>query len=181
MARAIRILFGTETGNAEECAIKLHKTLQVMGIEVEILDMDDYVAEEIVNEELVFVVTSTFGNGEPPYNARPFMEHVKGLEAGSLASLRYSVCGLGDSSYPNFAKCGKDFDARLHAAGGQQVVPRRDCDVAFDGPFAEWQGAVSRWVLANVDGAIAPAAGSGGSGGKKPGLLGSMKKWFGAK
>jgi sulfite reductase (NADPH) flavoprotein alpha-component len=177
MARAIRILFGTETGNAEECATKLERTVTSLGLTAELQDMDDYALDDVVDEELVLIVTSTFGNGQPPFNARGFMDHIKGLPEGSLTGVKFAVCGLGDQSYPNFAKCGKDFDARFEGLGAERVVPRMDCDVSFDKPFAKWQASIAEWLIDNDEGASAPID-DGASSGKNVGLMGSFKKWF---
>ena len=180
MGRPIRILFGTETGNAEGCAEELLEAVEAMGLSAELFDMDDYDAEDLGDEEMLFIVTSTFGNGDPPYNAHNLMELLKSDDAPAVNGLKFSVCGFGDRSYPNFAQCGKDFDSRLADLGGERVVPRMDCDIDFEVPFDEWKQQVTGWLAANVAGATAPAPAaakkSGGLWGKVSGWLGGAKK-----
>lgn len=180
MSRPIRVLFGTETGNAEGCAEELTEDLRKLGLSVELTDMDDYEHEEIGSEELVLIVTSTFGNGDPPYNAHTFMELLKGADAPSVQGVKFSVCGLGDRSYPNFAQCGRDFDERLGSLGGERIVPRMDCDVDFEVPFDEWKQQILGWARANLDvsGAPAPAPKAAARPG---GLWGKVSGWFGSK
>ncbi len=180
MGRPIRVLFGTETGNAEGCAEELLEGVQALGLTAELTDMDDYDRDEIAEEEYVFIVTSTFGNGDAPYNAEQFLDFLKGPDAPDVSSLRFAVCGLGDRSYPNFAQCGKDFDARLDALGGTRVVPRMDCDVDFEVPFDQWKRQVLGWLAENppeAGDAPAPAARPE----KKGGFWGKVSGWFGGK
>lgn len=179
MGRPIRILFGTETGNAEGCAEELLEAIEGLGLSAELSDMDDYEHDDLDQESMLFIVTSTFGNGDPPYNAHEFMEFVKGPDAPSLDNLQFSVCGFGDRSYPNFAQCGKDFDARLAALGGTRVVPRMDCDVDFEVPFDEWKQQVLTWLRENVDGASAAPPPAAKAAPKKKGLWGKVSGWFG--
>ncbi|MFK7931000.1 MAG: flavodoxin domain-containing protein, partial [Myxococcota bacterium] len=142
MPRPIRILFGTETGNAEGCAEELYDAVKAMGVAAEFTDMDDYDQADLPSESMVLIVTSTFGNGDPPYNAYNLMEYLKSGDAADMPGVAFSVCGLGDRSYPNFAQCGRDFDARFEALGAERVVARVDCDVDFEGPFETWKNDV---------------------------------------
>jgi len=180
MTRPIRVLFGTETGNAEGCAEELVEALQGLGLAAELSDMDDYDHDDLASESLVLIVTSTFGNGDPPYNAHNFMEFVKGPDAPSLAEVRFSVCALGDRSYPNFAQCGRDFDERFAALGAERAVPRMDCDVDFEVPFDQWKQQVLTFVRGAYQVADAPEPAASG----KPtsgGLWGKVSGWFGSK
>lgn len=181
MGRPIRILFGTETGNAEGCADELREGIAALGVPVELDDMDDYDRDDLASEELVFIVTSTFGNGDPPYNAHEMMEFVKGPDAPSLAGVKFSVCGLGDRSYPNFAQCGRDFDARFEALGAERIVPRTDCDVDFEVPFDAWKQKILTWLRENHPEASDAPAPTAKAAKKKGGLWGKVSGWFGGK
>ena len=57
------------------------------------------------------------------------------------ASLNFTVCGLGDSSYTFFNKCAADIDARLEALGATRAQDFIACDVAFEDDYAEWKTA----------------------------------------
>ena len=65
----IMVLFGSETGTAEEYAFDLGSALQAEGYACEVSDLDDYDASALATEHLAIIVSSTYGNGEAPYNA----------------------------------------------------------------------------------------------------------------
>jgi sulfite reductase (NADPH) flavoprotein alpha-component len=86
------------------------------------------------------VITSTYGDGEPPDNARALHAQLSTLDA-RFSSLRFSICALGDTNYTQFCKCGADFDVFLEKLGATRVSPRVDCDVDYEEKFAGWLGA----------------------------------------
>src|SRR5262249_11932436 len=94
------------------------------------------------------IVTSTYGDGEPPDNARGFWDSINVASPPSLAGARYSICSLGDQNYPNFCAFGRALDARLEQLGARRVHHRQDCDVDFESSFQKW--------LAGALGALAP-------------------------
>ena len=150
MSKSIPILYGTETGNAEFCAEELVDTLAGCGVSSEPVDMGNYSAEDLANETFVIIVTSTYGNGDPPSNAKAVLEFVK-TRKDPLSGLKFAVCALGDSSYPYFAQCGKDFDAALGALGAERVIARIDCDEDYEDGFAEFSEALEAYFNGNAD------------------------------
>ncbi|WKZ12783.1 MAG: flavodoxin domain-containing protein [Gammaproteobacteria bacterium] len=138
----LTVLFGSETGHARGLAARLGKLLGDSGVPVRVLGMGDYRPRELKDERFVLVVTATHGEGDPPEPARGFCEFLMGRKAPRLDELQFAVLGLGDSSYEHFCKTARDIDARLEALGATRLHERRDCDVAFDGPAAEWIAAV---------------------------------------
>ena len=62
----IKILFGSETGTAEEFAFDIENSLQTGGYRCSVSDMEDYKSADLASEGLVLIVTSTYGNGEEP-------------------------------------------------------------------------------------------------------------------
>ena len=67
--KAITILFGTQSGNAEKCAEQLGKILKKRKIVNRVVDMGDFNPKDLAKEQFVIIVTSTFGDGGPPSNA----------------------------------------------------------------------------------------------------------------
>ena len=134
MSKRIPILFGTESGNAEFCAENLAEAITEAGFRCAAIDMDDFEPEDIVKETLVFIVTSTHGNGDPPCNAESMLEYLQETDI-DLSTLKFAVCGLGDTAFAYFAQCGKDFDAALEKCGGRRVIERVDCDDDYDDSF----------------------------------------------
>jgi sulfite reductase (NADPH) flavoprotein alpha-component len=136
----LTILYGTQTGNSRLLAERLKHKAEAAGLAVRTFRASDYPVRELKNERLLYVVISTQGDGDPPDDSRGFFEFVQGKRAPELKQLRYSVLGLGDSSYPKFCEIGRVLDERFAALGATRLVARADCDVDFE-PVAEaWIG-----------------------------------------
>lgn len=135
----IYVIYGTESFNTEELAERAGEALNDLGlpVPVEVVDMDDFDADLLPELHTLLVLTSTYGNGDPPTNAEELHAHLM-EDAPPLPNLRFSVCGLGDSVYTHFAQCGKDFDRRLGELQATRIVDRQDCDVDYEAPFEQW-------------------------------------------
>ena len=145
----VTILWGSQTGNSEGLAKKLLKRLNKGNFEARVCDMGSYDRDALAGEKNVLVITSTYGDGEPPDNAAAFYDWLLSDAAPRLEGVSYSVLALGDSNYPDFCKCGIDIDERMAGLGATRLVARVDCDVEFDDEFKRWSEA-----LVNV---LAPA------------------------
>ena len=80
----------------------------------------------VSDKGLVFILTSTTGNGNPPNHAISFKCALdEDLEDGarSLEGLKYSVFAFGSSIYENFCTFGKFCDASIEEAGGIRISP----------------------------------------------------------
>ena len=134
----LSILFGSQTGNAEALAKRAANEARKLGFAPSVHDLASYVVDRLPAERRVLVITSTYGDGDPPDNAKPFWERIRNGTAPTVSDLQYAVLALGDSSYPKFCAFGKAIDERLEAMGGKRAHSRLDCDVDFDMPFANW-------------------------------------------
>lgn len=155
----LTILFGSQTGTAEGLAKKAAKEAGKRGFAASILDMAQTDAAKLAAEKNVLVITSTYGDGEPPDNAKALYAALKTAPGASLAALRFSVCSLGDTNYPLFCQCGKDFDTALEKLGATRVSPRVDCDLDYEEAFTKWLDA-SLGALSGTVGASLLATGS---------------------
>ena len=135
---AVTVLSASQTGHAREVADKLHAALAEQGINAKRISAADYKPKTIADEQVLLLVTSTQGEGEPPEEALSLHRLLFGKKAPPLPALRFAVCGLGDSSYPDFCQAGKDFDTRLAELGGERLAPRADCDVDYQATAAAW-------------------------------------------
>lgn len=154
-ATPVTILFGSQTGTAETLSKKAAKQLKAANCEPKVLDMGDVTPEDIKAIENLLLITSTYGEGEPPDNAQSFHTALMADGAPSLEGVNFSVLGLGDSAYPDFCQCSKEFDTRLEALGAKRVAPMVEADGDPDDPFAQWLGSVKA-VLGEAG--AAPAA-----------------------
>ncbi|OWR52517.1 nitric oxide synthase [Danaus plexippus plexippus] len=69
------ILYATETGKSEQYAKELG-TIFGYAFNAQVHCMSDYDVFSIEHETLLLIVTSTFGNGEPPANGEGFAKHL---------------------------------------------------------------------------------------------------------
>ncbi|MBI5801797.1 MAG: sulfite reductase subunit alpha [Verrucomicrobia bacterium] len=134
----LTILFGSQTGNAENLSKRIAKEAGKRGFAPTIQDLGKYATAQLVSESALLVVTSTYGDGEPPDNARAFWEFLSSDAAPKLAQTKFSLLALGDSNYPKFCAFGKSVDEQLEKLGAVRVHSRTDCDVEYEEPFAKW-------------------------------------------
>ncbi|MEC7287335.1 MAG: assimilatory sulfite reductase (NADPH) flavoprotein subunit, partial [Verrucomicrobiota bacterium] len=138
-APELTVLYGTESGNSENLAYLTVKAAQSKGFIAKAVNMADINVAKLKGIQNLLVIVSTWGEGDPPETATDFYEAFMGDQAPKLANTRYSVLGLGDTSYEEFCKMGIDFDARLEGLGAKRIYKRVDCDVDYDDDFAKWQ------------------------------------------
>src|SRR4051812_31385968 len=136
------ILFGTQTGTAQNLANRFGKMANAQGFRAVVRDASEHPSIQWENERTLFIVTSTYGEGEMPDNAQSFWEWLQTEPAREkVAHLRFAVLGLGDRSYEDFCAAGRKIDARLEQLGGQRLLARADCDLDYEAAALSWIGA----------------------------------------
>lgn len=103
------IIVGSMLGASEYVADELSALLTEFGHNSEIFLKPDLPA--IPLDSIWLICTSTHGAGELPDNIQPFYQQLKSAELGS--DLRYTVVGLGDTSYDTFCEGAKHFTRLL--------------------------------------------------------------------
>jgi sulfite reductase (NADPH) flavoprotein alpha-component len=155
----VTILWGSQTGNAEGLAKKLVKRLKKGNFEPEAHDMAAYDRSRLPQEKNLLVITSTYGDGEPPDNAADLHAWLMGDSAPRLDGVAFSVLSLGDTNYPDFCKCGIEFDTRLEQLGASRLFDRVDSDVDIDEPFQRWsEGLIALLAPAGIAVSVGSAA-----------------------
>lgn len=138
------ILYGTHTGNSERLAKESAKKIERLGMEVKVADMGSFKVRELKNITKLLVIVSTDGEGDPPVQAEGLLEFLHSSKCPDLKHTSYSVLALGDTSYTQFCKTGKDFDTTLEKAGAKRIHERIDCDVDFEDDYGRWiEGVIS--------------------------------------
>ena len=134
----LTIVFGSQTGNAKRLAEALARDADAAGLAVRLVRADAYPLRELKNERLLYVVISTQGDGDPPDDARAFVEFLSGKRAPKLDDLGYAVLGLGDSSYAQFCAVGNAIDERLAELGAKRLFARGEADVDIEPVAKPW-------------------------------------------
>ena len=149
------ILFASETGRSERFAKNLYDLFKY-NFDPKLISMDNYDFVHLDHETLLLIVSSTFGNGDPPENGRKFknflIQRKKDQELLNsklenfeiLHKFKYSVFGLGNKSYPNFCAFGKFLDCTLNDLGAERMCDMGEGDElnGQEESFKEWASKV---------------------------------------
>ena len=138
MENEIMVMFGTETGNAEELAETAVEMASSYDLTGKLYDMEDVTVEMLEECKRLIVVCSTWGDGEQPVNAQDLYDSTMEMGDGSLGSLKFAVLALGDTAFDLFCESGKEWDAVLEEKGGIRVNDRIDCDTDYDDFAEDW-------------------------------------------
>ncbi|RMZ78969.1 hypothetical protein DV737_g3659, partial [Chaetothyriales sp. CBS 132003] len=171
--RSAIILYGTETGTAQDLASEIARCLERQRFAlVDVLPLDSVSFNLLSKYALTVFVLATTGQGEFPSNARKFWTSLlrKKLGPTTLQDVRFALVGLGSSSYLRFNWAARKLAKRLKMLGANQVFEVCECDELADGSteraFEEWIGrfgheVLRRWPLAEQAGDL-DAGGHGG-------------------
>jgi len=133
------VLYGGNSGSCEAFAQRISGDAAAQGYAPVVAPLDDHVGR-LPRDGAVVVVTSSY-EGQPPDNARRFVDWVETLAAGDLAGVRYAVFGSGNRQWARtYQAIPKRVDAALEAAGAARFKPRGETDAGGDffGGFDAW-------------------------------------------
>ena len=160
----VAVISASQTGNARKVAAELQQRLAAAGVNAVHAAAADYKPKNIAGEQLVLLVTSTQGEGEPPEEALSLYKLLSSKKAPKLSDLKFAVLGLGDSSYPMFCGAGKSFDELLAKLGGERLLERQDCDLEYQAEAAAWLEKIVP-LVGSLAAAPAAATGTGNASG----------------
>eukprot|EP00741_Cyanophora_paradoxa_P016884 tig00020943_g16307.t1 len=139
------ILFGTQTGNAENFARQLAQEARKYFFAPKVLGMNEVMPFEDIPKRasLCIVLTSTFGEGEPPDNAVDFWKWVAGADRApdTFKGLKFTVFGLGNKQYEHYQAMGRGMEKHFERLGGEIAFERGegDDDGTLEEDFNKWK------------------------------------------
>ena len=159
MTRALTILVGTTTGNAQYCAEESAFRAQAAEIAAEVKPMDGLDATVFEPGQTYLICISTYGQGDVPDNARGVYETLI-RDKPALNGVRYGIVSLGDSSHAQtFCFAGRRFDTLLSKLGAERLGEILNHDASSgtmpEEATAEW---VLPWLTLAFEGAAAALA-----------------------
>ena len=128
------VAFASQTGSAERIARLTAQALPGARV-MPIAALD---APTLAAATRLFVVASTYGEGEPPDAARGFARRMA-EPAPDLPHLSYAVLALGDREYADFCAFGHRVDRWLHAAGARRLFDPVEADGDDADAQRHWQ------------------------------------------
>nr|CAL69899.1 putative cytochrome P450 oxidoreductase [Pleurotus sapidus] len=145
------IFYGSQTGTAEEYAIRLAKEAKSkFGLASLVCDPEEYDFEnldQLPEDCAVFFVMATYGEGEPTDNAVTLMQNLEdeSFEFSNgehkLEGLKYVAFSLGNKTYEHYNKIGRDVDNVLTKMGAIRIGERGegDDDKSMEEDYLEWK------------------------------------------
>ena len=106
-------------GSAEYVGEQLAEQLVTQGITTEVHDQPNF--SQINQENTIWLLcTSTYGAGDYPENLLSFVEDIN--QVNDLKGLKFSVIGLGDTSYDTYNLAGRNLEQLLVSKGAHCIA-----------------------------------------------------------
>lgn len=152
-ARTALILYGSETGNAQDVAEEVGRMAERLRFDTTIADLDSVQLRDVLKYTMVIFAISTTGQGEMPQNARKFWKTLLSgaLKPGVLRRLRFTSFGLGDSSYARYNVAHRMLCGRLVQLGASAFCERGEGNEQH--PEGHSAG-LREWVVGLKDGVL---------------------------
>jgi len=141
--KPLKIFYGSQTGTAEDFANTLSDEGMAYGFAPEVIDLEEFDMDDMIDTELALFCMATYGEGEPTDNARNFWTWMKEEEHedDTLANMKFSVFGLGNKTYEHYNLMGKETDKLLAKMGAERMfeLGLGDDDASLEEDFEKWK------------------------------------------
>ncbi|CAD5113795.1 DgyrCDS2962 [Dimorphilus gyrociliatus] len=143
------VLYASESGTSEGFARDMAKKLP---ISTRLICMNQTSSKELLKEERIFVIASTYGEGEAPSNGQNlYFDLLECRENGcKFDNLTFSVLALGSSKHVDLCNFGRNFDKLLHELGGSRIEEVQLADKMADlrqmDVYKAWFKRMKKWV-----------------------------------
>ncbi|WCM90987.1 sulfite reductase flavoprotein subunit alpha [Acidovorax sp. NCPPB 3576] len=142
-ADTLLVAYASQAGQAERVALQSAAALQRAGLGLAVQSLQALTPGMLTAHRRVLLVASSFGEGEPPDNARRFARLLAHQPADSLKGVRYGLLALGDRNYTRFCGFGHALDEGLRRAGAEPLFPLIEVDDADPAALARWTEALA--------------------------------------
>lgn len=120
----IGIYFGSQTGTAESFAHELFEEAGKHGLKAEVVDLAEVTEASFTKHKYIIMLMATHYEGNPTDNAEFFWSWFSlenDVAEDWLKGYKFTVFALGDQSYVNYAKMGRETDRLLEKYGATRV------------------------------------------------------------
>lgn len=134
----LHVIYGSRTGNSKAAATLAWEYAKHLGMHCSLHDMKTFVHEKMNEVKNLLIAVSTHGDGDPPAVVEDFYNFMHSSQVPSMKGVKFSVLALGDSSYKDFCKTGRDFRERLLELGANEISPLVECDIDYEENAKAW-------------------------------------------
>jgi len=129
------VLYGSENGSTRQFATAVFRSLLSQKKKAYLEELNGFT--DFPRARHILVLTSTYGDGEPPANAASFLDLL--TQKNIPASVQFAVLGFGSKAYPKFGQFALESHRALHEL--PQTTPLLDVEIIHNqsqGSFLEW-------------------------------------------
>lgn len=134
----VLVAHGSQTGQAEQLAWRTAESLHLAGRGVRVCALNEVDAAALAQVSELYVITSTYGEGDPPDSAALFADHLDAPDAPRLSGLKHAVLALGDREYEHFCGFGRRVDDWLAQQGATSLFDRIEVNQMDDVAIRAW-------------------------------------------
>lgn len=146
-AEPLLLAFASQAGFARQLAWQTAGSLRAAGVPVDVQPLERIDEARLRGAGRALFVVSTFGEGEPPDDARRFVRRFMRSRSPALQGLKFGVLALGDRQYRTFCEFGRSLDQWLQRHGAQALFPPVEVDRSDPVALGRW-----RELLGNLAG-----------------------------
>lgn len=131
-AKEVIVAYASQTGTAQEIARNIQAESFKHGIQSKVLSFNELGMDSVLKpkKQVVVMVVSSTGEGDPPDNSVRFYGHSKrrSLAQDALQHVEFSCLGLGDSNYTRYMGVPRAFKGRFAELGARVFYPHMEAD-----------------------------------------------------
>ena len=138
------VCHASQTGQAEELATQTAQLLHQAGVPVRLLSLGQLTAADLQQAQRLLCIASTYGEGDPPDSAMPFMQRLMTDTALDLSHLHVGVLALGDRTYTQFCGFGHALASWLGERDAQPLFEPIEVDRNDAAALQQWRLQLAR-------------------------------------